>query len=111
MKNIFLLLLTLSLFSVVSKSFAENDEKILLVFSTNWCKYCQNAKNDMKNSSELSSLVKNYTIIDVNTDVDKEIAKGHNVTTIPAFIIYQNGKEVKRQVGYKNSQQLINFLK
>ena len=37
MKNIFLLLLTLSLFSVVSKSFAENDEKILLVFSTNWC--------------------------------------------------------------------------
>lgn len=111
MKNIFLLLLTLSLFSVVSKSFAENDEKILLVFSTNWCKYCQNAKNDMNNDAILSELVKNYTIVNVNTDSEKDIAKGYNIKTIPTFVIYQDGKEVGRQTGYKNSEQLINFLK
>ena len=63
------------------------------------------------NDKTLSDLIKNYDVIDINVDLDKEITKGHNVKTIPTFVLYENGKEIKRQVGYKNSQQLIEFLK
>jgi thioredoxin 1 len=91
---------------------SNENEKILLVFSATWCKYCKNAQNDMNfNDKTLSDLVKNYKIIDINIDHDKEITKGYGIKTIPTFVIYENGKEIKRQIGYKNSNQLINFLK
>jgi thioredoxin 1 len=91
---------------------SNENEKVLLIFSATWCKYCKNAQNDMNfNDKTLSNLVKNYTVIDINVDLDKEITKGYNVKTIPTFVVYENGQEVKRQVGYKNSQQLIEFLK
>jgi thioredoxin 1 len=104
-------ILLLTLLCPILTSAAEN-EKVLLIFSATWCKYCKNAQNDMNfNDKTLSDLVKNYKIIDINIDHDKEITKGYGIKTIPAFVIYENGKEIKRQIGYKNSNQLINFLK
>jgi thioredoxin 1 len=109
-----LLVFTILFFCLLypSSCLSQDNEKILLIFSAQWCKFCQNAQNDLNfNNQTLLDLSKNYKIIDINIDLEKEISKGHNIKTIPTFIIYENGKEVKRQVGYKNSKQLIEFLK
>ena len=95
--------------SLSSMCYSKESEKTLLIFGANWCKFCVQSKKDLQNNETLSELVKNYTVI--NLDFDKGIAIGHNVKSIPTFIIYQDGKELKRQIGYTGVGGLVNFLK
>ena len=46
-------------------------------------------------------------------DVDKEndIARRYGVMTIPTVILFKNGEEVKRNIGYMSKEELINFMK
>jgi thioredoxin 1 len=91
--------------------YAQESEKILLIFGAKWCKYCTTAKNDIKTNSELSEAIKQYTVIDVDYDKDQDIVKGHKIKVLPTFIIFQNGKEINRQTGYNSPDKLLTFLK
>ncbi len=108
---ILLLSCIISISTVLAFSQEPKSKKVLLIFSADWCKYCQIAKNDMKNDQQLSEIIKNYTIVDVDFDVDKDIVKGYNVKTIPAFVVFENDKEKGRKIGYNGPSNLVNFLK
>lgn len=88
-----------------------NKDKTLVIFSANWCKYCQVAKEDMKNHPKLSMAIKNYTIVDVDFDVDKDIVRGYNIKSIPTFVVFEGGKEKSRLQGYKGPNSLLLLLK
>lgn len=90
--------------------YGNDSEKTLLIFTAKWCKFCTTAKNDLRNNEQLSDKTKEYTIIEVDYDKDKDIAKGHNVNTLPTFVVFQNGKEIKRQTGYQGPNKLLKFL-
>lgn len=92
-------------------AFENSNEKTLIIFSADWCKYCQVAKKDMKIDAQLSETIKNYVIIDVNFDVDKDIVEGYNIKSIPAFVVFEGGKEKARKVGYTGPKNLADFLK
>ncbi len=92
-------------------SFAKDQTKTLLIFSADWCKYCQVAKHDINKDPELSETIKNYEVILIDYDKDKDIVEGHNIKSIPSFIIFEGGKEKSRLVGYKGPKHLNNFLK
>lgn len=105
-------LLVSCLISIASVfAFDNTNEKVLIIFSADWCHFCQVAKNDMHNDKQLSEVIKNYTIIDVDFDVDKDVVSGYNIKSIPAFVTFQGGKETGRQIGYNSPRQLVNFLK
>lgn len=110
-QNTFILFVSVILSIYSLQCFANNDNKTLIIFSANWCKYCQIAKHDINSDPELSETIKKYEVIFIDYDKDKEIVEGYRVKSIPAFIIYNNGKEQKRLNGYKNSKQLNSFLK
>lgn len=86
-------------------------DKTLIIFSADWCKYCKVAKDDMINHPKLSEVIKNYTIVDVNFDVDKDIVRGYNIKSIPTFVVFENGKEKSRLQGYKGPNSLLLLLK
>lgn len=109
MYKVLVLLATLCLSTICYAQ--ESDQKTLLIFSAKWCGACKVAHNDIQNDPKLSEKIKEYQIIDIDFDKDKDLVKGYNIKSIPTFIIYQNGKEVDRKVGYKNSRDLIRFLK
>lgn len=113
MRNTLVSVLLISCLISIASAFAFDNsaEKTLIIFSADWCKYCQVAKKDMKIDAQLSEVIKNYVIIDVNFDVDKDIVKGYNIKTIPAFVVFENGKEKGRKIGYNGPKSLINFLK
>ncbi len=113
MRNTLASVLLISCLISIASAFAFDhaEEKILIVFSADWCKHCHIAKNDMKNDPQLSEIVKNYTIVDVDFDVDKDIVDGYNIKTIPAFVIFEKGKETGRKIGYNGPNNLVNFLK
>jgi thioredoxin 1 len=50
------------------------------------------------------------TITKINIDNNKNISSKYNVTGIPCMILFENGKEVKRVVGYHEKEQLLEKL-
>lgn len=64
----------------------------------------------MQNDTKLAEEIKKFSIIDIDFDVDKDIVDGYNIKSIPAFVVFENGKEIKRKIGYKNSNDLLKFL-
>lgn len=104
------LALILTLF-VSTFCYATENTKALLIFSADWCPSCRNAHKDIDNDADLIEAIKQYDIISLDFDRDKDLVRGYKIKTIPTFIIFENGKEVKRQVGYRNSKQLYRFLK
>ena len=89
----------------------ESQKKTLLIFSADWCQYCQVAKNDINTNNKLSEVVKSYDIIELDHAVDKDAFTGYNIKTLPTFVIMQNGKEIGRITGYNGYKSLLNFLR
>lgn len=88
-----------------------NENPTLLFFTADWCRSCQIAKNDINTDAKLSEAIKSYDVVILDFDVDKEFVTGYNIKTIPTFIIFQNGEEQKRQVGYSGPSKFYKFLK
>ena len=72
----------------------------------------------LKNTRETSGLdleeVSNEINIEikkVNVDECPNIARKYGVMSIPTLILFDNSKELKRQVGYMNKEQLKEFVK
>ena len=108
---ILLLSCIISISTVMAFSQEPKCKKVLLIFSADWCHYCQKAKEDMQTDPVLSNIMKNYEIVNIDFDNEKEIVRGHNIKMIPAFIIFNDGTEINRQIGYRNSRELNRFLK
>lgn len=107
-----LLLLTWMISAATVCAYDNVASKTLLIFSADWCKYCQIAKNDINTDPRLSETIKKYEIVIWDYDLDKEAVIGYNVKTIPTFIVLENNKETKRQIGYRGGpKQLNKFLK
>ena len=112
MKNLVNVLLISLVISIASAFAFDNPSKTLIVFSADWCKYCQVAKYDMNYDPKVRELLKNYEVIFVDYDVDKDMVEGYNIKSIPAFIILSNGGEQDRKVGYVGGARgLQRFLK
>jgi len=92
-------------------AFDSKKDKTLIIFSANWCKYCQVAKHDMINHHKLSEVIKNYDIVNVDFDVDKDIVRGYNIKSIPTFVVFEGGKEKGRLEGYKGPNSLLLLLR
>jgi thioredoxin 1 len=115
MKNKLAAVYILSCLISISTALAFSQEpkckRVLIIFSADWCNPCQQAKDDMNNHKVLSEIIKNYEIIDIDFDVDKDIVTGYNIKTIPAFVVFEDGNELKRKTGYNGPNKLIEFLK
>lgn len=107
-----LFLITWIISAATACAYDNISNKTLLIFSADWCKYCQIAKNDINTDPRLSETIKKYEIVIWDYDLDKEAVIGYNIKTIPTFIVLENNKETKRQIGYRGGpKQLNKFLK
>jgi thioredoxin-related protein len=99
--------------SAATVSAYENiSHKTLLIFSADWCKYCQIAKDDINNHPKLRETIKNYEVVILDYELDKDAISGYNIKTLPTFIVLNDRKEIKRQIGYNGGAETFNkFLK
>jgi thioredoxin-related protein len=106
-------LLISALISIVSLFCFAGDtsnQKVLIIFSADWCAYCQKVKDDINHDPEISEIIKDYEVIIVDFDRDKELVEGYGVKSLPTIIKKYQGKTFTK-VGYKNKRDLKNFLK
>lgn len=88
-----------------SSVYAETPKGVLLDFTATWCGPCQ------KMSPLISRLKREgYPIRKVDVDQEPALAKRFNVSSIPAFVLVVEGKEVARSVGSTTESNLRRML-
>ena len=80
------------------------NEKILVDFYANWCGPCKML------APELERVESNIKVIKVDVDEFEELAREYGVMSIPTLILFEEGKEVKRTIGFMDKDKIQNFL-
>lgn len=80
------------------ETISKKDQKVILIFSAPWCKYCSELKNDLKDFD-----LKEYEIHIVNIDKNPDLKKEHSIKVLPTTVVLQNKKEINRKVGYEKN--------
>lgn len=85
-----------------------SDKKVLINFTAVWCGPCQKMKPYvLKLQDELKDQIK---IVRVDADENKTLTEEMKIDGLPTVIIYENGKEVWRNIGYISEEELRKHL-
>lgn len=81
------------------------------VFVDVWAPWCGPCKMTTPIVEEIESEFPNIKVLKVNADDDKELVESLEVSAVPTFIYYENGKEIERLVGAINKQAMLSMMK
>ena len=93
-----------------NKNFDEliKNDIVLVDFYAEWCGPCKMLSPILE---ELSSDRKNIKIIKINVDEEENLARKFGVMSIPTLILFKDGIETDKKIGYMNKEELINWIK
>lgn len=80
-----------------------NNEMVLLYFGSNSCNVCNVMKPKLEEILRYYPKIKSYQV-----DVEKslEISAAHNIFTIPAILVFIEGKEIIREARHFSMQDI-----
>lgn len=81
------------------------NEKVLVDFYATWCGPCKML------SPVLEKVSDSIKVIKVNVDANQGLAREYGVMSIPCLILFENGKELKRNIGFIPEHKLKEFIK
>lgn len=79
-------------------------ERVLVDFYANWCGPCRMLSPVLEKVSEGIKVVK------VNIDEYQDLAREYGVMSIPCVVLFEGGKEVKRNVGFIPEAKMKEFV-
>ena len=90
-----------------NKEVIESNTKVLVDFNATWCGPCRMLGPILE---EISNELDNVKIVSVDVDENDELAASYGVSSIPCLVLFKDGKEDKRCVGFRNKDEVIEFI-
>ena len=80
--------------------------KVLVDFYADWCGPCKMLAMELeKVANEID-----VDIVKVNVDEEEEIARRYGVMSIPTLILFVDGKELKKTIGFMPKDKIKEFV-
>jgi len=79
--------------------------KQIFYFTAPWCEPCQVLGPIMDKVAQQMSVEK------VNIDYELDRARAANVMSVPTVVLTQNGQEIRRFVGARSYEQVLEFIR
>ncbi len=78
--------------------------KYIVDFYADWCGPCKMLAPVLESITEVD-------VIKVNVDNHQMLANKYGVMSIPTIIYFDNGKEIKKEIGFKSKEQILDMIK
>ncbi len=78
--------------------------KVLVDFYADWCGPC-------KALGEILETLDDINILKINVDEHQDLAMQFGVMSIPTILLFEDGKQKKKNIGLMNKEDLENWIK
>lgn len=85
------------------------DKPVLIDFFAEWCGPCKMMPPILEKVKD--ELGDNVKIIKIDVDKNQNLAAKYQVRGVPTLMIFKNGKQVWKQSGVVQKQELVRLLK
>ncbi len=82
----------------------------LIDFYADWCGPCRMLSPIVEEVAGDSNYSKDFAFYKVNVDYEQQLSTNYSIQYLPTLVIFKDGKEVTRSVGYLEKEQLIQFI-
>ncbi len=87
-----------------------NQDKLVLIdFFAEWCGPCKMMAPILKDVKD--SLGETVSILKIDVDKNQTLATHYQVRGVPTLLLFKNGKQVWRQSGLVQKNELVSILK
>ncbi|MBQ2864836.1 MAG: thioredoxin [Clostridia bacterium] len=86
----------------------KNNDTVLFDFYGVWCMPCKMLAGVLEKADK--TLEGKLTIAKIDVDTSTELVKKVGVLTTPTLIVYKNGEEVERAVGFRQEKQILDMV-
>ena len=83
-------------------------DKVVVDFYATWCGPCKMLGPVFE---ELSTEINDIKFIKVDIDEHEDLCRKYKVMSVPTLIVFDKGKEVKRNIGFIPKDRLKEFIK
>jgi thiol:disulfide interchange protein DsbD len=98
----------------LQKVLKESKKPVIVDVTAKWCTSCKELEEFTFSDPRVRAKLKEFAAykLDVtdNSESDKEFLKSFNLFGPPAILIFKDGKEVRRIIGFKDAQEFLKIL-
>ena len=78
--------------------------RVLVDFYADWCGPCKRLMPILED-------IKDNDILKVNVDSFGDLSRNFGIMSIPTLILFDGGKEVKKSIGFKTKEEILDMIK